>query len=187
MPIAVGRSRGSDAPGSAAGSAQARSIPELGRTDAQAQRRGDGYSVGYGKPPMHSQFRPGQSGNPAGRRKGVRNLKTDVKRTLKAPVKVKEGERSRKNSTQEGALIAARKGAQRRCARARSADRTREPLQQRDGRDRPPRRWPPTTKPCWPPTRPKARPPQRSRPTDPSRIRRSRRRHSARTRRLPNE
>ena len=33
-----------------------------------------GYEVGYGRPPQHTQFRPGQSGNPAGRRKGVRNL-----------------------------------------------------------------------------------------------------------------
>jgi len=52
---------------------------------------GDGkkdYAVGYGKPPTHSWFRPGQSGYPAGRRKGVRNLKTDVKRTLAMPVKV---------------------------------------------------------------------------------------------------
>ena len=37
-----------------------------------------GYEVGYGKPPTHTRFRPGQSGYPAGRRKGVRNLKTDV-------------------------------------------------------------------------------------------------------------
>ena len=62
----------------------------------------NGYEVGYGKPPTHSRFRPGQSGNPAGRRKGVRNLKTDVMRTLTTPVKVKEGGRTRTRSTQEG-------------------------------------------------------------------------------------
>jgi uncharacterized protein DUF5681 len=71
----------------------------------------DGYSVGYGKPPTHSQFRPGQSGNPAGRRKGVRNLMTDVKRTLKVPVSVKVSGRSRKISTQEGALLLLREKA----------------------------------------------------------------------------
>ena len=60
------------------------------------------YEVGYGRPPTHSRFRPGQSGNPAGRRKGVRNLKTDVMRTLGAPIKVKEGGRTRIRSTQEG-------------------------------------------------------------------------------------
>jgi hypothetical protein len=74
-----------------------------------SKRKGtdDSYSVGYGKPPTHSQFRPGQSGNPAGRRKGVRNLMTDVKRTLKVPVSVKEGGRSRKISTQGGTASAA--------------------------------------------------------------------------------
>jgi hypothetical protein len=79
---------------------------------------GDGYSVGYGKPPTHSQFRPGQSGNPAGRRKEVRNLMSDVKRTLKVPVSVKEGGRSRKISTQEGALLLLREKALKGDARA---------------------------------------------------------------------
>jgi hypothetical protein len=63
-----------------------------------------GYEVGYGRPPQHSRFQKGQSGNPAGRRKGVRNLMTDVQRTLRTPVKVTEGDRTRKVSTQEGAL-----------------------------------------------------------------------------------
>ena len=69
--------------------------------------RGDsnGYEVGYRKPPKHSQFRPGQSGNPAGRRRGLRNLVTDVKSTLGTPVRVKEGGRTRAISTQEGALM----------------------------------------------------------------------------------
>jgi hypothetical protein len=78
----------------------------------------NGYTVGYGKPPTHSQFRPGQSGNPAGRRKGVRNLMTDVKRTLRVPVKVKEGGRTRKISTQEGALMRLREKALQGDARA---------------------------------------------------------------------
>jgi hypothetical protein len=71
----------------------------------------DSYSVGYGKPPMHSRFRAGQSGNPAGRRKGVRNLMTDVKHTLSTPIKVKEGSRMRKKSTQEGVLMVLREKA----------------------------------------------------------------------------
>ena len=33
------------------------------------------YSVGYGKPPKHTQFQPGQSGNPKGRPPDSRNLK----------------------------------------------------------------------------------------------------------------
>ena len=75
--------------------------------------RGDsnGYEVGYRKPPQHTQFRAGRSGSRTGRRKGVRNLVTDVKRILKVPVKVKENGRSRKISTQEGALMVLREKA----------------------------------------------------------------------------
>ena len=32
-----------------------------------------GYEVGYAKPPEHTRFQPGRSGNPAGRRKGTKN------------------------------------------------------------------------------------------------------------------
>ena len=70
-----------------------------------------GYTVGYRKPPIHSRFQPGQSGNPAGRRNGIRNLTTDVKRTLMTPVRVKEAGRMRKRSTQEGALMVLREKA----------------------------------------------------------------------------
>jgi hypothetical protein len=46
--------------------------------------------VGYGKPPKHSQFKPGQSGNPKGRKKGKRNLQTDLEEELCRRVKVTE-------------------------------------------------------------------------------------------------
>ena len=36
------------------------------REDADQSAEGD-YEVGYGKPPKHSRFKPGQSGNPKGR------------------------------------------------------------------------------------------------------------------------
>lgn len=36
---------------------------------SRTQRNTRGYEVGYGKPPLHSRFQPGQSGNPAGRRR----------------------------------------------------------------------------------------------------------------------
>ena len=35
-----------------------------------------GYEVGYGRPPVHTRFQPGVSGNPAGRAKGSKNSKT---------------------------------------------------------------------------------------------------------------
>ena len=65
---------------------------------------GGDYEVGYGKPPKHSRFQPGRSGNPTGRRRGVRNLRTDVKRVLAMPIRVKENGGSRKISTQEGVV-----------------------------------------------------------------------------------
>jgi hypothetical protein len=69
------------------------------------------YDVGYGKPPVHSRFKPGQSGNPAGRRKGTRNLATDVRAMLELSVLLKEGGGTRKISTQEAALMKVREKA----------------------------------------------------------------------------
>ena len=41
------------------------------------------YEVGYGKPPKHTQFKPGQSGNRKGRPRGQRNFRTVVNDALK--------------------------------------------------------------------------------------------------------
>ncbi len=78
----------------------------------------NGYEIGYRKPPKHSQFRPGHSGNSVGRRQGLRNLVTDVRSTLGTPVKIKEGGRTRTRSTQEGVLMVLREKALRGDARA---------------------------------------------------------------------
>jgi hypothetical protein len=53
------------------------------------------YEVGYGKPPKDTRFKPGQSGNPKGRRRAQRNLKTVVKDALKEKITIREGERTR--------------------------------------------------------------------------------------------
>ncbi len=47
--------------------------------------------TGYGKPPKHTQFKPGQSGNPAGRPKGTKHLKTDLEEELGEMIVVREG------------------------------------------------------------------------------------------------
>jgi hypothetical protein len=47
-------------------------------SDTPVNSAGDAYEVGFGKPPKHTRFRAGQSGNPAGRRNGIRDLMTDV-------------------------------------------------------------------------------------------------------------
>jgi hypothetical protein len=41
-----------------------------------------GYEVGYGRPPKHTRFRKGQSGNPKGRPKGAKAFNTIVRETL---------------------------------------------------------------------------------------------------------
>jgi hypothetical protein len=61
--------------------------------------------VGYGRPPVHSRFKPGQSGNPRGRPKGTLNFTTDLKRTLQAPVTLNDGRKTRRVTTQEAALL----------------------------------------------------------------------------------
>lgn len=48
-----------------------------------------GYEVGYGKPPKEHQFKRGQSGNPAGRKKGARGLKTDLSAELDAHMTIR--------------------------------------------------------------------------------------------------
>ena len=61
--------------------------------------------VGYGKPPLKTQFKKGQSGNPKGRPKGTRNFDTDVKEMLALPVPIdREGARRKKISTQQATL-----------------------------------------------------------------------------------
>jgi hypothetical protein len=60
----------------------------------------EGYEVGYGRPPKHSQFRKGQSGNPKGRRKGSRGLKTDLDEALRATLTITVGGKKRRGTTQ---------------------------------------------------------------------------------------
>ena len=53
-------------------------------------------AVGYGQPPKETRFQPGQSGNPRGRPKGSKNLKTIVEVVLNEKVEVTESGRRRK-------------------------------------------------------------------------------------------
>ena len=71
----------------------------------------DDFKVGYKRPPQHSRFQPGSSGNPSGKQKAVRNLGSDVKRTLEVPVRLNEQGKARRVSTQEAALLRLREKA----------------------------------------------------------------------------
>jgi hypothetical protein len=61
-------------------------------------------SVGYGRPPEHTQFKPGQSGNPKGRPRGTVNMATVLERTLREKVDTIEHGRRKTISKFEAAL-----------------------------------------------------------------------------------
>ena len=50
----------------------------------------DDYEVGYKKPPAHTRFKKGQSGNPKGRPTGTKNFKTDLMEELSEQVLITE-------------------------------------------------------------------------------------------------
>lgn len=65
---------------------------------------GKDYEVGYGKPPTHSQWRKGQSGNPKGKPKGARGLKGDLDRVLRKVLTIEGRGTKLKGTTQSLAL-----------------------------------------------------------------------------------
>jgi hypothetical protein len=62
------------------------------------------YEVGYGKPPVETRFRKGQSGNPAGRPRGSKNLATLFEAELSERIAVSENGR-RKRITKQEAMV----------------------------------------------------------------------------------
>jgi hypothetical protein len=59
------------------------------------------YKVGYGKPPCHTRFVQGQSGNPRGRPPGAKNMKTLLTKALNELVVVTDNGGRRKVSKRE--------------------------------------------------------------------------------------
>src|SRR6516165_9963053 len=62
------------------------------------------YEVGYRKPPRHSRFKKGQSGNPRGRPSGSKNLSTLLSEALNEPVVVTENGKRRKISKRQAII-----------------------------------------------------------------------------------
>lgn len=76
-----------------------------------SNEQGRNYEVGWGKPPKSGQFQKGQSGNPKGRRRGAKNLKTIVERELSEKIIIKEGPKTKKVTKLEGIVKALSNGA----------------------------------------------------------------------------
>ena len=64
----------------------------------------DDYKIGFGRPPKHTRFEKGRSGNPKGRPKGKKNLKTELEEELGERIIVREGGKAKKVSKQRAIL-----------------------------------------------------------------------------------
>jgi len=62
--------------------------------------------VGFKRPPVHSRFRKGCSGNSKGRPKGTKNLRTDLNEVLQERIMVTEGDRKVRMSKQRALVMA---------------------------------------------------------------------------------
>jgi len=70
------------------------------------------YAVGYCRPPLETRFKKGQSGNPSGRAKGRRNMKSEIEEIAYKKVNVRDGDTKRQVTLFEANVLAhAMKGA----------------------------------------------------------------------------
>jgi Family of unknown function (DUF5681) len=65
---------------------------------------GADYTVGFRRPPLHTRFKPGVSGNPSGRPKDSKNFKTLLHSILNEQISLQEGSQSRKISKAEAIM-----------------------------------------------------------------------------------
>ena len=78
----------------------------LGESGNEAREDADNY-VGYRRPPKHSRFQPGQSGNLGGRPVGVKSLPNIVRKIVGQKVTVTENGRTRRIPRLEAILLRA--------------------------------------------------------------------------------
>lgn len=62
--------------------------------------------VGYKNPPKHTQFKPGQSGNPKGRPKKSKNLKTEILELMDQTIIIHEGGKPKQVTGRQALLMA---------------------------------------------------------------------------------
>ena len=86
--------------------AKHRRLPKKSQRDhSRSSQAAPDYEIGYGRPPVHSRFKPGKSGHLKGRTKGRRNVRTVVEEVLNQRIVIREGERTRSLSKLEGLVL----------------------------------------------------------------------------------
>lgn len=76
------------------------------------------YPVGYCRPPKEMQFRPGESGNPTGRRRGSRSVGAVLNDVFRQKIEVTENGKTRRVTALEAMALRLRNDALRGDARA---------------------------------------------------------------------
>jgi hypothetical protein len=79
--------------------------------NADPDASGAMYAVGYKRPPRHTRFQPGVSGNPSGRRKGSKNIRTIVEQILGEEISLRDGGVTKKITKAEAIVRALVHGA----------------------------------------------------------------------------
>ena len=65
------------------------------------------FEIGYGKPPLHTRFKPGKSGNPSGRPKGARNAVNVLRDELAEVITITENGKTKRITKLQGMVKAA--------------------------------------------------------------------------------
>ena len=73
--------------------------PQKGPANGAGQEHAE--TVGPGKPPRHTRFKPGQSGNPNGRPKGSKNFATILQQQLRKKVTITVDGKPKRMAVQE--------------------------------------------------------------------------------------
>jgi len=74
------------------------------RKSSGGSRRGH-FDVGYGRPPKSGRFKPGQSGNPKGRKRGTKNFGRMLEEALEQRIRVREGDKIRTMTKKEAIIL----------------------------------------------------------------------------------
>lgn len=64
-----------------------------GKAEAEKEQPSGDYEVGRARPPVHSQFKPGQSGNPKGRPRQNKSFQAYLREALMELMTIKKGNR----------------------------------------------------------------------------------------------